>query len=541
MKQNFRLIFLSLLLFSFTFAEPPDFRLVVFLSVDQLGADLLSRYRELYSGGFRWLLDHGWWYTNTHHEHGYTATGPGHFTLATGRYPGPAGVIGNSWYDRELKRTVYCVEDNTADVIGYPGRHRSYGNIGIPALGDWMKAAYPQAKVYAVAGKDRAAIFMAGKQPDLALWYNWSGAFVTSSYYATENPAWLTAFNRKLNVAAYRDSLWRRELDPEQYERYARPDYFPGEMDTYLTMPYSPVFPIGFDSSYTTDDVLNNIGSTPWLERFTIALAETILVAEHLGRDESPDLLSISLSATDWIIHNFGPYSQEALDALLKVDRYLQRFLERVDRVVGLENVLFVFTADHGGMPLPEYLREVEHLPAGRIHWDSLEVAYSRAYREIDRRFGDHAFITRSGLGFYFDREMMAQRSIPLAEIARLVRREIEPLPGVGAVLSKEEILNAPENDTLLVRMRHSFHPVKSPDLWILPRRYWVFRYPYGTSHSTPYVYDTHVPLLFAWEEAKPNIITRKVATVDIAPTIARILRIPVPNSIDGKVISEFR
>ena len=42
-----------------------------------------------------------------------------------------------------------------------------------------------------------------------------------------------------------------------------------------------------------------------------------------LGRDNVTDLLAIGLSATDYIGHAFGPFSQEAMDQHLRLDRLL--------------------------------------------------------------------------------------------------------------------------------------------------------------------------------------------------------------------------
>jgi predicted AlkP superfamily pyrophosphatase or phosphodiesterase len=90
-------------------SKPPT--LVVLLVVDQMRPDLLTRFNDLYKGGFRWLMDQGIWFTNTHHEHSYTATGPGHTAIGFGQYPGKVGIIGNSYYDRFLKKNINCVED----------------------------------------------------------------------------------------------------------------------------------------------------------------------------------------------------------------------------------------------------------------------------------------------------------------------------------------------------------------------------------------------------------------------------------------------
>ena len=64
---------------------------------------------------------------------------------------------------------------------------------------------------------------------------------------------------------------------------------------------------------------------------------------------------------------------------------------------------------------------------------------------------------------------------------------------------------------------------------------YLISRYAQGTSHGSPYEYDTHVPMIFAG----PGIATEKddsfVRTVDIAPTLAKLLGITPPADVDGK------
>ena len=168
-------------------SKPPT--LVVLLVVDQMRPDLLTRFDDLYKGGFRWLIDHGIWFTNTHHEHSYTATGPGHTAIGFGQYPGKVGVIGNSFYDRSLKKNVNCVEDPKAKVVGSNrGLARSASRYDAKGLGDWIKLKHPRSKVISIGGKDRAACLLGGKNPDQAIYYNQLGEFISSDYYVDELP-----------------------------------------------------------------------------------------------------------------------------------------------------------------------------------------------------------------------------------------------------------------------------------------------------------------------------------------------------------------
>ena len=80
-------------------------------------------------------------------------------------------------------------------------------------------------------------------------------------------------------------------------------------------------------------------------------------------------------------------------------------------------------------------------------------------------------------------------------------------------------------------------HPIMSPDVFSIPEKNWVYRTFRGTSHGAPYDYDTHVPLLFSHENNACQENDTKIETVDIAPTIAKILNVAYPDLIDGKPI----
>ena len=80
-------------------------------------------------------------------------------------------------------------------------------------------------------------------------------------------------------------------------------------------------------------------------------------------------------------------------------------------------------------------------------------------------------------------------------------------------------------------------HKTKSPEIFVIQKKHYLYRSPYGTSHGTPYDYDTHVPLIFAHKKYKKHINQVKVETVDIAPSIANYLGVNVPEYCDGKAL----
>ena len=525
-------LFLAVLFISSCDTGLPKIKLVVLLVVDQMRPDLLTRFDDLYTGGFRWLIDNGVSFTNTHHEHSYTATGPGFYVIGTGQYPGPGGALGNSFYDRVLAKIVNCVEDPNAQPIGGDGKARSYIRYATTGIGDWMKSADPLSKVFSIGGKDRSAVFLGGKHPDLVVYYNYHDRFITSDYYIDAVPSWLDNFNQNLNLSSYRDSLWTKSLPESLYLKYAREDYFEGEEDTYRKEPYSPVFPIGFDPEVEPGD---EIMGRPWFERFILNLGESILREEFLGQDDHADLLCISFSAMDWMIHDYGPFSQEIMDACIKLDKYLGDFISNLDRSIGLEHIEFVLTADHGGLPLPEYER-AQGRKSGRVNREELIEAYEWIEDEIAEVYAKNLFV-RDGANYFFNMEKLRKRNIPLSKPASIIKKYLPKVDGIEKVFTKQEILDADPSDKIMFRLQNMIHIENSPEIMTVVSPGYIYRNPHGTGHGSPYDYDTNVPLLFSRKGRQPRIVSKHVEVADIAPTIGHLLSISYPETVHGTAI----
>ena len=507
-------------------------KLIVLFVVDHMRPDILNRFDDLFTGGFRWLIDNGVFFTNNFHEHGYTATGPGHFAIATGKHPGPAGILGNSFYDRNTHKKVNCVQDDNAVPLGGDGKARSYARYSDKTIGDWLKINNSNSKVYSIAGKDRSAVLMGGINPDLAIYYNYENRFITSNYYRSDVPDWLNEFNNNLRLDNYSDSLWTKSLSDEFYLKYSRVDDYAGETDSYNDGKYSPIFPIGFDSDTHPG---KSIMGRPWFERIILDLALEVVLEDSLGFDSDPDLLCVGFSAIDWIIHDYGPFSQEAMDAILKLDYYIGEFLKILETKIGLDNIEFILTSDHGGLALPEYRNQM-NLPSGRVDQAELMEAYQWIDDEISEIYETGLYF-RDGLNYYFDIGLLKKEDINPSYLTDIIKKYLIRVKGIGNVFTKEEILLSQKNDVIMNRIKNMIHPDLSPDVIGLLSPGYLFRYPYGTSHGTPYDYDAKVPLIFSKKQRQKKKINYKTRTVDIAPTIANLLNISIIDSTDGKIL----
>ncbi len=511
------------------FANPP--KLVVFISVDQGMPELLEKYAHLFTGGYRWLKDNGVQFSQTYHEHGYTSTGPGHFVLSSGMHPGKGGLITNHWYDRDSRQGWYCVQDTTATVLldGSPGP--SYKYIDSSTLGDWLKKSNPKSKVVSVAGKDRAAVLLGGKNPDLVLWYDKQGGWTSSTYYSSTLPKWVSSFNDKLNIGSYVDSVWNRITDEDIYVSNTRADYYRGEADWTPAKGYSPTFPIEF-REMGTEAITSSFAYTPFGDKVVLNLGLNAVNEYQLGQDDNPDILFLGLSATDGVGHEFGAHSHEQLDNYLRLDRNLGEFIQSLENSVGSGNVLYVLSSDHGAFGLPEYL-QAQGIEAGRIPEPQRDSLYTVVKDKITKQIGPNKVIRFENL-FYYNKSL---NSLEREVATDILKSHLSKLEGIRTVITREDMLKGGKS-TYQQRLKNMVHPEKSPDIYLIPKKYWTWKYPYGASHGSPYDYDAHVPLIFSRNGKKANIKSKRVKTVDIAPTIAKILNISIPNPVDGKALS---
>lgn len=514
--------------------EPP--RLVLLIAVDQLRRDRLD---AALPGGLGRLAREGRVYAEAALDHAGTATCPGHVTMLTGRHPGPAGVPGNEFIDRATGRTVYCVEDPAEDarVLGGEGG-RSPRNIRVEALGDWLKAARPGTRVFAVSGKDRAAIAMAGRRPDAAYWLARGGSpgFTTSRYYREALPAWVEAFN---GSDPPHDGFWAGL--PERWvhadgiggER-GRPDDYPAESGELGRTSGHPV------RSGALEEAATRLHSSPWADSVTLDFARELVRREGLGTRGQADLLAVGLSGTDRIGHLWGPESHEARDALLRLDAELGDFLGFLEGVVGPGRLLVALTADHGVLPLPEWLAETGRsecpVDGGRLGlrmlvlrllWEthlSLSPTFSIPVR----------WLSFAGANLTVDRKLALQRGVAVGEVVAVAKRYLEAQPGIARVWTAQDILAG--EDPLARLYRNSYDPQRSGDAVVqVERTCLISAYDSGTSHGSPYGYDRDVPLVFFGPGVPKGAVPGPAATVDIAPTLAVLLGLEPPGGLDGR------
>lgn len=514
-------------------------RLAVVVVVDQMRADHLTRLAGLYTGGFARLLQQGAVFDNADHRHALTVTAAGHATISTGAFPGHSGIVSNDWFDRTSSKKVYCVEDSSVKVVGSPsGAGRSPHYLLRETVGDWLKKSSPTSKVFSMSRKDRAAVLMGGKHPDAAYWYNsTNGRFVTSDYYMPSVPIWVDSFNNAGAVSEYFAKGWQKSAPEEDYY-LAREDRFAAEGDGIHT-----AFPHEFSQSgdKPTAKYFDEINATPFSDALLLQFAQSLVEHEHVGADAIPDLLFISCSAADAIGHAYGPLSQESEDLFLRLDHYLGTFFDFLDKKIGAENYTIVLSSDHGVLPLPEELQRRGYA-SHRIAADKLEKSIEKLTTEVARELKIKGNpLARPVNGIIFDQSVVTTSNVDAERLQNLMAERLKKLPEVADVYTYAELASGSTDGRPYFDLyKNSFHPDRSPDLMLRFNEFDLYgSSEHGTSHGAPYRYDSHVPIVFSGSGVKAGHHAAQAWTVDIAPTLASLLNIQIPDGVDGHSLIE--
>lgn len=505
-------------------ATPP--KLVVVISVDQFSADLFAEYRSQFREGFARLMS-GAVFPSGYQSHAATETCPGHSTILTGARPARTGIIANDWTDFSAPRedkTVYCAEDESVPGSSSSKYTVSDKHLKVPTLGEWMKAADPESRVVSVAGKDRAAVMMGGHKVDELWWWDGKG-FV--SYAGRAEPAMVTRVNAGIaeRIAEAQEPM---ELTPFCQARSR-------------AVPVTPTLSVGDGRFARAAGDVRAFRASPEFDEAILALGAGLATDMKLGQGPHTDLLIVGASATDYVGHSLGTEGSEMCLQMAALDQALGKLFAVLDRT-GVDYAV-ALTADHGGHDLPERNRDHAAPMAARV---DPALSASALGKEIAAKLGiaGPTLVGSTAGDVYYDPKLTkAQRAAVEAEAIRRYSAH----PQVQAVFTRAQIAatgapkGPPETWTLLERARQSYDPARSGDLVVaLKPRVTPIASPgpgYVATHGSFWDYDRRVPILF-WRKGMNGFEQPlSVETVDIAPTLAALIHVPVPVQIDGRCL----
>lgn len=520
---------------------PAQPRLIVGIVVDQMRYDYLYRYQAKYGpGGFKRLLREGFSCENTHFTYAPTFTGPGHAAIYTGTTPSINGIIANEWYDPEWGKHRYVTTDSTVKTVGADGRtgqHSPRVLLSTTITDELRLSNAFRSKVVGICLKDRGSILPAGHIPNACYWFDdKTGNWITSTYYPDSLglPQWVQDFNAQRLPELYASEPWTRLLSAPYEESFTGWGKY--DDGAYINMPGG--FPHDLPAlkkkmGYTV------LRFTPFGNSLTLNFALEAINKMDLGADAVPDFLCLSFSATDYIGHQWGIHAEETEDAYLRLDADLARLLDFLDQKIGKNNVLVFLTADHGAAETPVHLEDLD-VPAGVYEESKIEMPLNRAIEtEFDKK-GD--FVLEAGnLQVWLDHDALQDAGIELEDAEETLVRYLRTQPGVYDAWSRANLMGLPDDYPYAPEQRRGIYPRRSGDVIFNLEPAWhpddrAFGLG-GTTHGSPYAYDTHVPLLWYGWRIPSGASFSPVSITDIAPTLAGMLRIMEPSGTTGKVI----
>ena len=274
---------------------------------------------------------------------------------------------------------------------------------------------------------------------------------------------------------------------------------------------------------------------TPFGNSFTVDFAIAAIKGEQLGKDATTDFLNISFSSTDYIGHNFGVNSVEVEDTYLRLDKDLERLFNALDALVGTNSYTLFLTADHGASHVSSYLETIE-LPASYFKEASVRIEIKNYIRKVYKLEGIIQYMYDNQI--YLDRTLIEEQGLSLEEIEEEIAQFLLQKKGIDKVFTRTALLNNSYQEGMGSLVQMGFHPQRSGDVIFTLDPSTVAYAKTGSAHGSGFTYDTHVPLLFYGLGINPGNTTNKTKVIDIAPTIATLLKISFPNKNAGTVIS---
>jgi len=514
--------------------KPP--KLVVGIVIEEMRYEMLLRYWDSFGEkGFKKIINGGAFCTQVHHNYLITENAVGQAGIVTGTYPSYHGIISNEWYDKLKDVIVKSADETGFEMIEGRLSSGTYTprNLLTSTIGDELKlATNDSSKVISISMNPISSVISGGRLADYSFWLNnKDGNWVSGNYYSDSLPVWVGEFNLKGFQDVYMRKNWASMHSLSNNYKNSLPDDSDFEIGF---RNYRYTFP--YDLSYLQRRSGNYkyLKFTPFGNTYTKDFAITSIINEELGKDEFTDFLNISFSASNYSGELFGPRSVEIEDVFLRLDKDLEHLIGFLDSEIGIENVLIYITSDRGVSDVPEYL-EYKKQNAG-VFDGNKAVALLNSYLSVLYQDGEwiKSYYSRQ---IYFNQSLVDQTGVDLEELQKKVANFMVQFSGVANAIPATVINSTNFESGINRKIQNSFHQKRSGDVIINLEPGWIEKNGYVTKSGSGYNYDTHVPLIwFGWKVSNKRIDI-PLEIIDIAPTVAWILKITSPNASIGNPI----
>ena len=514
--------------------NPP--KVVIGIVVENMRPDYIQRYwNKFEANGFKKLYTLGAVCTNvklTQHIQNYAS---GTATLFTGVNPSMHGIINKNWYDKFDEKETECTEDSYYITVGADTKagNASPKKLLMNTITDNLKIfSMGKSKVFSVALNRESAVFSAGHAADGAYWFDVeSGRMISSSFYVNMFPDWVRLFNSENYAEKYSYRNWTPLLPEVSYTESLRDDYL-------LEKGYfggNNTFPHTISKYLKEANDFKPFKTTPsanlMIKDFTLKMMES----EGIGTDEYTDFVTTVFSSMDYENGSFGPASLEMEDTYLYLDKYIAEFVSASENKFGKENVVFFLTANTSASYPVDYLKEEFHLPVDNFNMEST-IALLTSYLNIT--YGEEKWIEYyDEHQIYINRKLIAKHKLDLNEFQNVISAFINEFEGVLVSMPAYLLERGIQANGMLEPLYKTFVRTRSGDILFVLKEGWQPAYKFKKVNYTD---QSHIPLVFYGANIKPGKITGKYDAIDLVPTLSEVLKIPLPDKSQGKIMDEI-
>jgi predicted AlkP superfamily pyrophosphatase or phosphodiesterase len=513
-------------------------KLVVGIIVDQMRYDYLIKFYNKYGeNGFKRLMNQGYNLQNVHFNYIPTYTAVGHTSIYTGTTPTNHGIIGNNWYDKFEKKSIYCVDDDNYKTVGAAkGGEKSPYRMLTTTVTDQLKLAQNlNGKTIGISIKDRSAILPAGHTANAAYWFEGKdvGKFISSTFYMEELPNWVNNFNNSGIANSYLEKTWDTYYDIATYTESIIDD---NNFEAPFKGKERPAFPYNLAELRKTNNNYDLLKEVAYGNDFTTDFVKAAIIGENLGKNNYTDFLAISYSSTDYVGHQFGVDSKEVEDSYIRLDKNIEDLINFLNSTVGTENYTLFLTADHAAVQVPSYLQTL-NIPGGYFN--------SKKFDEFVNNITQTHFNTSelvediSNNQLFINKEILKKLNLDILEVEQVLADEILNFENVYKTVGAHTLQSTTFNSGILETLQNGYNQKLSGDVLFIPNPTTISYSKVGSTHGSGYSYDTHVPLIFYGFGIQKGASNQYYPITAIAPTISSLLKIEQPNGTTGRTIIE--
>jgi hypothetical protein len=448
-------------------------------------------------------------------------------SVMSGTVPYYNGVSSSLYFNRSTRETVSILQDDNQTGIG-TNLNISAHNLLSSTILDELMLTYPEkSKSYAVGINADETIMMGGHTAKSVAWLDDTNMkWITTGYYADGLEHCADSMNTAGIFTNYVSRTWGPLFNIKTY--FSKPRNGDGKWGFY----YNPA------EKKSKNSPVSILKTTPSANGLVADLAWRIITNEHLGSDNYPDMLMLQFTVRTPNEKTFSLQSAEKEDMYYRLDKEIQNLLQKIDVKIGLDKTLIFMFANQTGIHSPMELGE-NKIPAGYFNARK-SIALLSAYlmaiygqeRWIDGYYGKNIFLNKSKI---------EEKKINFKEMQQTIADFMQEFEGIQTAFPSSTILNTTgKEDSEMLRIRNSLNKKSMGDVIFTLLPGWMEvddkNNPVGESNAIV----SYTPVYFYGWKIKPQKIETSYQTTDIAPTLSRILNIPMPNAATGKPMEEL-